>query len=473
MKNAQIVGPSATPRPAPGETTTSADLPAPAAQRHATRQIAVTIVADVKRRRLAALKRTLETIGADPASNAIVPFAALPRTHFARLVVLDATEGPAGEVFEPQLVYLADVDEPPDAESALGRCLEELVDVAGAGAGLDRVFGACVGYPAPSRATRARRLAFLREHSVDPAAAYVNTVGRSVRQIRQEDQLRVAICDFLEQHGAALGELGCEEVRCAIQDFVGARAELAWALAAPPSPGLTDRVRDVARLIALPAGLLALSPALLPALVPFALALRREEARDPAPHVAPSREHVLQLAEQEDHGPQNQFNAVSSDGVGFVKPGIVRRVTAEVVLRGIDYAARHVYNHANLGGVKTIHTARWVFLDDGRRRMIFASNYDGSLEAYNDDFVDKVWWGLNAVFSNGTGFPATRWLFFGGARQEQPFKDYLRGRQVPSQVWYSSYPGLTTLNIENNARIRAGLRGDMSGEEVEQWLRRI
>ena len=471
MKNAQIVGPSATRRPAPGKTTASADLPAPAAERRAARQIAITIVADIKRRRLAALKRTLETIGADPANNAIVPFAALPRTHFARLVALDATEGPAGEVFEPQLVYLADVDEPPDAESALGRCLEELVDVAGAG--LDRVFGACVGYPAPSRATPAGRLAFLREHSVDPAAAYVNTVGRSVRQIRQEDQLRVAICGFLDERRAALCELGAVELRCAIQDFVAARAELAWALSAPPSPGLTDRVRDVAGLIALPAGLLALSPVLLPALVPFALALRREEASDPAPHVVPSRDHVLRLAEQEDHGPQNQFNAVASDGVGFVKPGIVRRVTAEVVLRGIDYAARHIYDHANLGGVKTIHTARWVFLDDGRRRMIFASNYDGSLEAYNDDFVDKVWWGLNAVFSNGTGFPATRWLFFGGARQEQPFKDYLRGRQVPSQVWYSSYPGLTTLNIENNARIRAGLRGDMSGEEVEQWLRRI
>ncbi len=122
--------------------------------------------------------------------------------------------------------------------------------------------------------------------------------------------------------------------------------------------------------------------------------------------------------------------------------------------------------------MKTIHFARWVFLDD-RRRLIFASNYDGSLESYNDDFVDKVWWGLNPVFSNGVGYPRTSWLFFGGAKQEQQFKDYLRNHQAPTQVWFSAYPDLTALNIENNARLRAGLYGEMSSEETQEWLRRL
>ena len=74
-----------------------------------------------------------------------------------------------------------------------------------------------------------------------------------------------------------------------------------------------------------------------------------------------------------------------------------------------SYATRHVFNRANLAGVKTIHFARWVFLDD-QRRLVFASNYDGSLESYMDDFIDKVAWGLNAVFSNGVGYPRTSWL---------------------------------------------------------------
>ena len=82
--------------------------------------------------------------------------------------------------------------------------------------------------------------------------------------------------------------------------------------------------------------------------------------------------------------------------------------------------------------MKTIHFARWVFLDDGRR-VFFASNYDGSLESYMDDFIDKIAWGLNIVFSNGVGYPRTRWLVLDGARDELAFKDYLRLHQVPTR----------------------------------------
>lgn len=431
----------------------------------------MTIVAELKSRRVAALKRMLEEMGADPANNPIVPFAALPRTHFARFVVLDATHGPAGERIAPQLLYMADVDDAPDERDPLQRCLQELVAVGGAG--LDRILGACVGYPAPGALTPEERLAFLLEHSVEAAVSYVNTRGRSLRQIHQEEQLRRAIRGFLDRRADAFAGLAAEDVRRAIQGHVRSRPELSWALAPPPAPSLGDRVRDTADLLMIPIGLVALSPVLVPAVPLLAIALRIQEARDPAPHVVPTRDLVLELAAHEDHGLQNQFNAVGADGVGFVKPGIVRRITAGVVLRGAEYAVRHVFSRANLAGVKTIHSARWVYLDADRRRLIFASNYDGSLESYNDDFVDKVWWGLNAVFSNGTGFPKTRWLFFDGSRQEQEFKDYLRGRQVPSQVWYSAYPGLTALNIDNNARIRAGLLGQLSGEEAQAWLLRI
>ncbi|MGH2944618.1 MAG: hypothetical protein ACRDLN_17785, partial [Solirubrobacteraceae bacterium] len=249
-------------------------IPAPAAPRSGSRQRAITIVADVKRTRLASLRRTLESIGADPANNAVLPFAALPRTHFARLLVLDPYEDGDGAPIAPHLVYMADVDEPAQAESALEHCLKELVDVAGEG--LDAIFGACVGYPPPSRATAALRLAFLRAHAAGAAAAYVNTVGRGVRQILQEDQLRAAIRDLLDRRGAELGELGPAEARTAIKRFVAGRAELAWALTPPPSPSLTDRVKDSGHLLAVPAGVLALSPVIVATLPLYALALRRQ-----------------------------------------------------------------------------------------------------------------------------------------------------------------------------------------------------
>jgi len=37
-------------------------------------------------------------------------------------------------------------------------------------------------------------------------------------------------------------------------------------------------------------------------------------------------------------------------------------------------------------------------------------------------------------------------------------------------VWYSAYPALSAANIENNARIRAGLQGEMSPADAAQWL---
>jgi hypothetical protein len=121
-------------------------------------------------------------------------------------------------------------------------------------------------------------------------------------------------------------------------------------------------------------------------------------------------------------------------------------------------------------GLSLIHFARWVLLDDNQR-LFFASNYDGSLESYRDDFINKVAWGLNVVFSNGIGWPRTDWLITRGARREMPFKYYQRRHQLPTQVWYKAYPGLTLINMTRNARIRQGLeRARMSDGEAAAWL---
>ena len=219
--------------------------------------------------------------------------------------------------------------------------------------------------------------------------------------------------------------------------------------------------------MAVPLVLLPFLPLILVALPLAALLLRLHELTDAAPRLTPTPEHVANLSAIEDHVAQNQFSAF-----GLVKAGPFRRLLANIVLFATNYAARHIFNHANLAGVKTIHFARWVFLDD-QRRVIFCSNYDGSLESYMDDFIDKVAWGLNAAFSNGDGYPKTRWLFLDGARDELAFKQFLRSHQHPTEVWFSAYPNLTARNIENNAQIRAGLYGRMSGAQAEAWLRRL
>ena len=90
-----------------------------------------------------------------------------------------------------------------------------------------------------------------------------------------------------------------------------------------------------------------------------------------------------------------------------------------------------------------------------------------------DDFIDKVAWGLNLVFSNGVGYPKTRWLVFGGAKDELAFKDYLRLHQVPTGVWYSAYGRLTAVNVKQNERIRAGLQGDLSRKDERAWVQSL
>ncbi|MCA1844501.1 MAG: hypothetical protein LC792_15185, partial [Actinobacteria bacterium] len=256
---------------------TQADALAREPQR-AANQLAVSVVATVERSRIAALRRTLARMGLDPGANRTWPFARIPRAHFARLVLLEATEDPAGRPVDAQLVYIADVDEP--ANGGQERRLRELVDAAGDG--LDRTFGACAGYPRGEAATPETRLGFVRDHAVAPAAAYVNTVGRTVQQIRDEAELRTAIGGFLDKIGDWSGQAP-EEVRAAIQDFVRTEPGLDWVAVPPPGPSLAARVADGVDLLRFPLTLLALSPVIVPSLPLVALLLRLNERRDPSP----------------------------------------------------------------------------------------------------------------------------------------------------------------------------------------------
>jgi hypothetical protein len=137
----------------------------------------------------------------------------------------------------------------------------------------------------------------------------------------------------------------------------------------------------------------------------------------------------------------------------------------------VSYTTRHVYTRGFLARVNTIHFARWTFVDD-KRRLLFVSNYDGSLESYMDDFINKVAFGLNVVFGNGVGYPRTRWLVLDGAKDEQKFKYFIRRHELATEVWYNGRPGLTAFEMERNSRIRTGLeQPSMTDAEAREWLR--
>ncbi len=417
-------------------------------------QVALTIVATVADGRVEELETLLHDLGGSPGGP---PFDRIPTLHFARLFVLEATEDLAGTAIPPRLVFLSDIDAP------VGPYLTALVDAFGTM--LDEIFGHCVGYPVEGSRTRADRIAYLEQQTVGTAAAYVNTVGRSVEQIRREAELRRAIEGFLDGSDRDWSHVTPTEIRAAIRGFVFGEESLGWARRPAARPEVSWRAKEAAHAILAPLLVLLLLPLIIIVLPVWAVILRVHERSDVPEDARPDPSHVDALTAVEDRVVQNPFTAT-----GFLKPGAFRRLTFEAVLGIVSYGVRHVYNRGRLSGIKTIHFARWVFID-GKRRLFFASNYDGSQESYMDDFIDKVAWGLNAVFSNGQGYPRTNWLVRDGAKNEEAFKRYLRGHQVLTPVWYSAYPDLTASNVENNARIRAGLYGDMTPKEAAAWLR--
>ena len=75
-------------------------------------------------------------------------------------------------------------------------------------------------------------------------------------------------------------------------------------------------------------------------------------------------------------------------------------------------------------------------------------------------------------FSNGVGYPRTGWLLKRGARREHRFKPFQRRHQLPTEVWYHAYPGLTATDLARNHRVREGFeRGAMGDDEAVAWLR--
>jgi hypothetical protein len=420
-------------------------------------QVALTIITRIKPGETEALKQLLASMSDAVANNAIIPFGRLSKTHFARLMVLEESIDLDGAGIAPSLLFMLDCDAP------LDRNLQELVDVAGEG--LDRIYGHCEDYPHNSEITREKRLAYLHSRLERVDLLYVNTVGRTLQQIRQEAQLRNAIQDFLDRSQQDWVNQDPLKVRAATQSFVSNEPALSWARKPAAPPSFFFRLRETLHMIGVPLLLLIFLPLVILVFIVWLVLLRFHELTDPIPAIKPDPTRLRELEDGEDFIVQNQFNTV-----GYVKPGWFWRFTTIANFWLSNYATRHIFNRGSLAGLKTVHFGHLIIIND-QRRVIFTSYYDGSLESYMDDFIDKVASVLNLAFGNMVSYPRTRWLVLDGARDEQGFKNYNRGHQVPTQVWYSAYDHLAVANLENNAKIRAGLFGDMKASEAEEWLR--
>jgi hypothetical protein len=407
-----------------------------------------------------ALRTLLATMNVAPgvvdANNALVPFARFERLHVARFVILhDETLGDLqqyGVTLDNAplwLVFLGDCDGSAEA------MLAEFSSIAAAG--LARIFAHCEGFDA-----NGDLLAWMQAHGATPAAQYVNWVGRTVRQIREEAALHAALRERVGEGAKTFSKEAPLAIRRRLTESVRRDGP---PLTAPERTPLAWRASQVGNLIIVPIVLLLLLPFFIVYAPFFFWELRRRERTDAVIAPRPTLAHVHSLSVLEDHDVTNQFSAL-----GSVKPGWFRLSTLILIFWVLDFSTRQIYTRGRLARVGTIHFARWVFMDN-RRRLLFASNYDGSLDSYMDDFINKVAYGLNLVFSNGIGYPRTSFLLLGGAKEEMAFKHFLRRHQVPTQVWYKAYPGLTAADLARNTQIRDGLESrTMTEAEARRWL---
>jgi hypothetical protein len=397
---------------------------------------------------------------ADPA-NRLVPFKAFETIHFARFAVLaDNTLKDRADHYpqlpreEPTyLCFMADCDG--DADELLARIAREA-------AGLPEIFGHC-GYR-----QGADMLGWLRARRVKPVASYVNWVGRTVTQIQAEAELHCRLREVLPNIKNRDPQRILTELRRSARPTKPLMPER-------PTP-LAWHIRNLAHMllpVLLAAACLILFPILTIVLLAigtllFAVALRWHEQTDPIIPQPYERGKIIELRKGEDHDVTNQYTAM-----GSIKPGRFRLWTQIAIVYGINWVARHIFTRGSIGRIGTIHFAHWVFIDQYRRGF-FCSNYDGGHEAYMDDFINKAGFGLNLAFSCFMAYPTTDWLVARGAWLEQEFKHFQRHHQIPTEVWYKAYPGLTARDLARNSRIRNGFEKPlMSDDEIRRWLAEI
>jgi hypothetical protein len=405
----------------------------------------------------------LETMNAQPGhadpQNELIPFGEFDRLHFARFcLVRDSTTGDVAAyglsptAYPVYLAFLGDVDE------SAATFLKELGDRAAPG--LARLFSHCEGFEPGTDV-----LTWMKQHLIPAAAWYANWKGRTMLQIREEAALREAMETYLDGDADAVASATPVELHALLRHYLSGEIAAARLTMTPDPPTrlrwwVSNAFASVAPVLLA----VLLSPILAVVGIILLALVRIREASDPVICPRVDSHYRQAIAATEDWDVTNVFSAV-----GTLKPGAVRRAVSFFGLLILNYAAQHVYTTGRLARVRTIHFARWVWIDQ-KRRLAFMSNYDGSLESYMDDFINKAGFGLNFVFSNGIGYPKTRWLLAEGCKNEQEFKNFLYRHQFYTQVWYNAHPGLTAADLERNARIRAGLEARaLSAEEAGAW----
>ena len=208
-----------------------------------------------------------------------------------------------------------------------------------------------------------------------------------------------------------------------------------------------------------------------------------DERKFAAPRTLEARACTNAKKYEREEGGNNRFqNHLTS--LTRVKSGFVHAVALRTTLFVINLLSRFWFNVGTLGDIPTILSARWVLIDSGRR-LLFLDNYGGAWDSYLNEFIDMTAVkGLNAIWTNTFvevggneggcySFPETRFYFWKGAQDEQPFKAYVRESQVETIAWYSAYPTLSVVNINTSTAARQSLSKPLAACEIDTVIQNL
>jgi hypothetical protein len=380
------------------------------------------------------LEKTLATVAADPVRNPFIRLADSPSTHFARFtIVTDDEHG-------PRLLLVANYD---------GGIVDYVKELAAASPRLDDVFGACEGYRG-----RAEFFDFLADHYCKARGVYIGFPSLTVERIHNVIAVREQVQQFLD-----LPDVAEHLYTPGIQPFLDLLTRT------PSSPGAPARVATAVSEIGANVATAIRGPLLgeYLRLAKWYAALGQDK-EPPLVYgecdasAAPKREteQAIQGFRIGDQLIQNGMTTVTD-----IRPERLWRLNLALV--GTTFLSRFGYPPGTFADVGSLHFFAWAVIDDSKR-LIFVSTFDGSWQNYMQDFINKLVWGLDALYANTYGYPGA------GMRNIPAFTEYIIGHQFPAQVFYSAYPNETVRNLITDQEIVRALARRPAPEAAARWL---
>ncbi|MDZ7693569.1 MAG: hypothetical protein U5K69_21035 [Balneolaceae bacterium] len=321
-------------------------------------------------------------------------------------------------------------------------------------------------------------VSFLKQKSI-PNTFYSGFKFISTAEVGKEKQLKAEVWKYAQGLANEENSPSPKEVKEKIETFVKKHPRLTWATQKIPYTlsnkiqmlwpltlfGLVMLASLISLILCFFLDALALKilacilPLFILGMVLLFLLLRLNENNPHEPIQELSDERVREIVALETNPVINEMTVIAP-----LKRGWIRRVFLWVTLKLVSLVTYFAY-------IPTVHTARWLQMDKGKR-LVFIANFDNLSEAYAHDFVDSERRSRNmaVIFSHAFGFPATRWLVHKQYNHRSNYMKGVRAHQKVTQFWYAFQQDLSVENLKRNRAFREGLYKEMDDPAIKKWL---